>query len=689
MQVSLHNKVKTFNLTAGKSLPEWLAERRKNKNKTSESRIELLHDLEFPHSARCIWLCPNGTHLFSAGDYPYRLKCFDVTELSMKYSFNADMKIMSGVCLSSDYKKIALRGEGREITIHHSSAIIDRVRVPHAQRCLSYNRFNAELLSSGASPEIHRLNLETGAFVDSYSTQSAEGVNHVEVFSHGNVSGVILTAGANGCVEAWDSRVGHSVANLKAFESSLAMPGSGGGGICEVRHVSVDENTGMMFACGLDTGEVMLYDIRLHRPVLVKDHRNNLPIVKTYFFKGKSPSTGENNFIVSADTRSVKVWNKADGSHFTSVEAPADITDFCLFRSQHHMVEPFACDDSGVLAVCCDVPRVQVHFIPSLGVAPRWATFLENLTEEMEEKEVTTVYDDYTFIAKEELDRLGMMQPADMADGKIRPALHGAFVENSLYRQWKAVVDPSGLNRYLQQQAAKKKTERWEDRISRFQRKPNTAVPHSSSSSLASSPASGEAFSTDKGATGLEIARQDPRFSKMFHASDGSAFTTTAAFPLDRNNPEYAKLLSTIEERRAKASERRQRYMTSMFSIVPDEGEKDEDHGRSSQEDRKGFDIVPDVDPTAAPSGVREGKGRREMMAKKNAMKSKRKGEDGSSSLVGAKGIAVERGAKVTMYEVKNNKKPIFDGSDKSIHASRKKIRAEKLTLEERLKKGR
>lgn len=44
--------------------------------------------------------------------------------------------------------------------------------------------------------------------------------------------------------------------------------------------------------------------------------------------------------------------------------------------------------------VGCDTPKVHVHFIPSLGPAPAWCSFLEGLTEEMEEA-APAVYDDY------------------------------------------------------------------------------------------------------------------------------------------------------------------------------------------------------------------------------------------------------------------------------------------------------
>ena len=38
--------------------------------------------------------------------------------------------------------------------------------------------------------------------------------------------------------------------------------------------------------------------------------------------------------------------------------------------------------------------QVGSYFIPSLGPAPRWCSFLEGLTEEMEEA-APTIYDDY------------------------------------------------------------------------------------------------------------------------------------------------------------------------------------------------------------------------------------------------------------------------------------------------------
>ena len=41
--------------------------------------------------------------------------------------------------------------------------------------------------------------------------------------------------------------------------------------------------------------------------------------------------------------------------------------------------------------------KTRTYFIPELGHAPKWCAFLENLTEELEESNVTTVYDDLKF----------------------------------------------------------------------------------------------------------------------------------------------------------------------------------------------------------------------------------------------------------------------------------------------------
>ncbi len=47
--------------------------------------------------------------------------------------------------------------------------------------------------------------------------------------------------------------------------------------------------------------------------------------------------------------------------------------------------------------------QMNTYYIPQLGPAPRWASFLENITEEMEDQSVRSVYEDYKFVQRSEL----------------------------------------------------------------------------------------------------------------------------------------------------------------------------------------------------------------------------------------------------------------------------------------------
>jgi len=47
--------------------------------------------------------------------------------------------------------------------------------------------------------------------------------------------------------------------------------------------------------------------------------------------------------------------------------------------------------------------QMTAYYIPQLGPAPRWCTFLDNITEEMEDQSVRNVYDDFKFVERKEI----------------------------------------------------------------------------------------------------------------------------------------------------------------------------------------------------------------------------------------------------------------------------------------------
>lgn len=64
--------------------------------------------------------------------------------------------------------------------------------------------------------------------------------------------------------------------------------------------------------------------------------------------------------------------------------------------------------NTGLLFIANENTKIQTYYIPSLGPAPKWAGFLDNLTEELEESNYEAVYDDYKFVTKQKLIDIGL-----------------------------------------------------------------------------------------------------------------------------------------------------------------------------------------------------------------------------------------------------------------------------------------
>lgn len=81
---------------------------------------------------------------------------------------------------------------------------------------------------------------------------------------------------------------------------------------------------------------------------------------------------------------------------YTSIEASTEFNNLCIVPN------------TGLLFIANENTKIQTYYIPSLGPAPKWASFLDNLTEELEESNSEVVYDDYKFVTKQELIDIGL-----------------------------------------------------------------------------------------------------------------------------------------------------------------------------------------------------------------------------------------------------------------------------------------
>lgn len=86
------------------------------------------------------------------------------------------------------------------------------------------------------------------------------------------------------------------------------------------------------------------------------------------------------------------------------------------------------------------------YYIPQLGPAPKWASFLDNLTEEMEENPSSNIYDDYKFVSRKELEALGLDHL--IGTDTLKAYMHGFFVDLRLYEKAKLIANPFAYDDY-------------------------------------------------------------------------------------------------------------------------------------------------------------------------------------------------------------------------------------------------
>jgi ribosome biogenesis protein ENP2 len=78
-------------------------------------------------------------------------------------------------------------------------------------------------------------------------------------------------------------------------------------------------------------------------------------------------------------------------TNFTSINPAADLNHV------HHV------PGSGILMTANEGIQMATYYIPQLGPAPRWASFLEHITEELEDQTARTIYEDFKFVDRSEL----------------------------------------------------------------------------------------------------------------------------------------------------------------------------------------------------------------------------------------------------------------------------------------------
>ena len=329
--------------------------------------------------------------------------------------------------------------------------------------------------------EVFRLNLELGRFMKSYEVD----VGGDDLSGGGALQGGVHTGSINtavvaeeshglsafgtsiGSIELWDSRARTRVACLQTSSGTDIIDGRE-----EVTALEF-HSSGLTLAAGSSAGLIRLYDLRSPTPILAKDQGYGVPIHTLMYLSPSSTSTHTTTTepkLLSADKRMIKIWSPSegvDGKAWTTIEPAVDIHSVAW------------CKDSGMLLTANEGRQQHSFFIPQLGPAPRWCSFLDNLVEEMAEdasdpNAFTTgtggiaskgeVYDNYKFLTNAQLETLNLSHLIGHTS-LLRPYMHGYFVAQRLYDEAKIIADPFIFEEQRNQRVREKIEKERESRI--------------------------------------------------------------------------------------------------------------------------------------------------------------------------------------------------------------------------------
>ncbi|KAJ1612832.1 hypothetical protein OIY81_1153 [Cryptosporidium canis] len=473
-----------YDFSRGKSLPEYLEDAKKHKKSIRHesefrNRIEILQNFDFSVASSRIRVSPDGEFIAGTGTYPPELRMFDIKELSMKFMRRFDFEVYDFIFLSEDYKKLAFLMTDRVIEFHSQGGRHCRIRVPKQGRGMEYLPNAAELFIYGSTNQSYRLDLESGMFLAPIET-------NLEFINTGKISSslpLLLLGGDRGRIELWDLRDKSMAASLEIDSKAV---GSSGGGLADRGHsggeqspgredgskfdwfsapgsgfdsitTSTFSKDGLRFSLGLSSGNIVIYDVRSSRPLQVKSHRNDLPIMDLHYTYCHDLGA---DVLVTADRQNIKVWDELSESVqgnsglMATINSDFPISSICTYPN------------SGLIMATGDQSRVGMYYAPMLGVAPSWCSFLDSITEELEEEHLkkdyslksSRVYDEYQFVTQEQLKEWGVEHL--IGSSFLKAYLHGYLMSSKLFNDLRDIINPFDYDQYRKDLMKKKLQEK-------------------------------------------------------------------------------------------------------------------------------------------------------------------------------------------------------------------------------------
>eukprot|EP00529_Nitzschia_sp_RCC80_P015408 CAMPEP_0113459546 /NCGR_PEP_ID=MMETSP0014_2-20120614/10511_1 /TAXON_ID=2857 /ORGANISM="Nitzschia sp." /LENGTH=686 /DNA_ID=CAMNT_0000351139 /DNA_START=96 /DNA_END=2156 /DNA_ORIENTATION=+ /assembly_acc=CAM_ASM_000159 len=594
---------------------------------------------------------------------------------------------------------------------------------------MAYEPTTCELLIASSSNEVYRLNLEEGRFMQPWTINEDDKSAGSTDISTSCISvsqaQPLATVGCDdGIVRFFDSRDPDSL--LKPFlklDVRSATDGYGFADLSRFHHQSVHEITavahdpsGLYMAAGTAGGLVALYDVRSSKPLEVCEHKQGTAINTIKFHPGSG-------CVFSSDEKLIKIWKykttgdlidsstmgmttlsssssssrfdhldsnssnnsgrkKSIGSVVANIEGTGKFTDFIVAGDDK---DPTG-NRSGLILCATDQPKLEAYYVPKVGLAPTWCSFLENVTEELEERDLKrgggassssdvlvrdgqeTIFENYKFVSRDDLEKLGV---SDLIGTPLLKAyMHGFFMDIDLYNKIRAVANPFEYEEYRK----KKVKERLEaKRASRIAPK----ASDSSKKTTSVNPDLAErlhnkAESNTKSGKVAQSLLADNRFGNLFSNPD---------FEIDEEDDDF-KLRNPSGVAAVAAKRKRRDDLDSDDDYSEDEGNEPDlgnkkkqheatgfrrvyDDDDDDNEDEESYDDIDSDSDSGSEDGIRGGKVRGEAYQEvKDIMKGKKKTSQ-KMNVTGKKSAKSKKTKKAVMLEADD----IGDSSNVAVQA--------------------
>jgi len=561
MKVQSFNGCKVYNLSSGAVLPSFMTENRKRKLAKSDEyskRIELIQDFDMPIACTRVRFCADGEHILAVGTYPPCVKCFTTSDMSQKFGRGLTSDVVTFECLGDDFGKLIFLHVDRYLSFHAPYGKHYQLRIPRHGRDMVYATESCEAMVGGEGSEVYRLNLEMGVFKKPLEL-SFSGCNKLAA----NPGYPLLAAGGSGnLVDFFDTRARDVVATLSVpYSPSCKNP--------EVTALKFDAQ-GLVLGVGTSEGHCLLYDVRSSRPLYTKEHQFGFPVLDVTFHH-------DSGMVLSSDKKVVKIWDqRGSGPHgkigqvLTNIETTADINGVELVRDRR--------GDSGLICIAGEQERIMNYFVPDLGPAPRWCSHLEGITEELEESRESTVYEDFKFVTRQEVEEIGA--EALIGTSILRAYMHGFFMDMKLYSKLRAASKPFEYDEYRKAKIKEKIEAKRESRISVRKRTPKVNADLAEKLERRAAKSVKSAKDTDEydegGGGGVVeggVSGVDSRFSALFERPE---------FQQDKESAEYKLRNPTASAHSAGGSGKRARRNgddEDLYGGDDDDDDDDDDDG--------------------------------------------------------------------------------------------------------------